>query len=124
MVSSSFDADRLDYLRRDRLMTGTGAGAIDFDWLMEHVRVSEIMIEASDAGEEEGSVKVPTFCLDAKALPAAEQFLLARFTLHRASLSSTRPLDAWSRMIGQAFACRRRIMLRIAQTVGDADGIG
>ncbi len=35
VVSSSFDADRLDYLRRDRLMTGTGAGAIDFDWLME-----------------------------------------------------------------------------------------
>ena len=26
VVSSSFDADRLDYLRRDRLMTGTGAG--------------------------------------------------------------------------------------------------
>ncbi len=25
VVSSSFDADRLDYLRRDRLMTGTGA---------------------------------------------------------------------------------------------------
>ncbi len=38
VVSSSFDADRLDYLRRDRLMTGTGAGAIDFDWLMEHIR--------------------------------------------------------------------------------------
>ncbi len=31
VVSSSFDADRLDYLRRDRLMTGTGAGAVDFD---------------------------------------------------------------------------------------------
>ena len=29
VVSSSFDADRLDYLRRDRLMTGTDAGAID-----------------------------------------------------------------------------------------------
>jgi hypothetical protein len=26
IVSSSFDADRLDYLRRDRLMTGSGAG--------------------------------------------------------------------------------------------------
>ena len=49
IVSSSFDADRLDYLRRDRLMTGTGAGAIDFDWLMEHVRVREIAIEAADA---------------------------------------------------------------------------
>ena len=31
VVSSSFDADRLDDLRRDKLMTGTGAGGIDFD---------------------------------------------------------------------------------------------
>lgn len=82
VVSSSFDADRLDYLRRDKLMTGTGAGAIDFDWLMDNVRVAEIEIGAPD--EEEDSVrKVATFCLAAKALPAAEQFLLARYTLHQ-----------------------------------------
>jgi hypothetical protein len=85
VVSSSFDADRLDYLRRDRLMTGTQAGAIDFDWLMEHVRVRCVSTEAADAdedGESEPPPMVPTFCLDRKALPAAEQFLLARFTLH------------------------------------------
>ncbi len=82
VVSSSFDADRLDYLRRDRLMTGTGAGAIDFDWLMEHVRVREIAIEAADAIDEADQERVPTFCLDKKALLAAEQFLLARYTLH------------------------------------------
>lgn len=81
VVSSAFDADRLDYLRRDRLMTGTGAGAIDFDWLMEQVRVREIEIEAPDA-EGGNQARVPTFCLDPKALPAAEQFLLARYTLH------------------------------------------
>lgn len=84
VVSSSFDADRLDYLRRDRLMTGTQAGAIDFDWLMEHVRVRPVSIEGADADEAggEGPTEVPTFCLDRKALPAAEQFLLARYTLH------------------------------------------
>src|SRR5262249_55929861 len=49
LVSSSFDADRLDYLRRDRLMTGTGAGAIDFDWLMEQLRVRYVDIEAAEA---------------------------------------------------------------------------
>lgn len=82
VVSSSFDADRLDYLRRDRLMTGTGAGAIDFDWLTEQVRVREITIDA-DAGDLDGEPRrVPTFCFDAKALPAAEQFLLARYTLY------------------------------------------
>lgn len=83
IVSSSFDADRLDYLRRDRMMTGTGAGAIDFDWLMEHVRVGEVLVDAPDADEEEDAQRVPTFCLDYKALAAAEQFLLARYTLHQ-----------------------------------------
>ncbi len=82
VVSSSFDADRLDYLRRDRMMTGTGAGAIDVDWLMEQLRVAEVEIEAADANGGDRPVRVPTFCLDPKALPAAEQFLLARYTLH------------------------------------------
>ena len=84
VVSSSFDADRLDYLRRDRLMTGSAAGAIDFDWLMEHVRVSPVDLEAPDLADlhEQAPATVPTFCLDLKALPAAEQFLLARYTLH------------------------------------------
>jgi HD superfamily phosphohydrolase len=82
IVSSSFDADRLDYLQRDRLMTGTGAGAIDLHWLLEHVRVGEIEIDAPDAISDDDRIKVRTFCLDPKALPAAEQFLLARYTLH------------------------------------------
>ncbi len=81
VVSSSFDADRLDYLRRDRLMTGTGAGAIDFDWLRDNVRVAEIELDAPDGNEDGEPRRVPTFCLTEKALPAAEQFLLARFTL-------------------------------------------
>jgi len=34
IVSSQFDADRLDYIRRDRLMSGAQAGAIDFQWLL------------------------------------------------------------------------------------------
>lgn len=82
VVSSSFDADRLDYVQRDRVMTGTGAGAIDFDWLMEQLRVGEVEIEAAESDSGDDRERVPTFCLDAKALPAAEQFLLARYTLH------------------------------------------
>lgn len=82
VVSSSFDADRLDYLRRDRLMTGTLAGAIDFDWLLEHVRIRPVAIEAADPDDDDHPSPVQTFCLDLKALPSAEQFLLARYTLH------------------------------------------
>ena len=82
VVSSSFDADRLDYLRRDKLMTGTGAGAIDFDWLIDNLRVAEISIDAPE-GDDDDSRRVQTFCFTSKALPAAEQFLLARYTLHQ-----------------------------------------
>ncbi len=53
VVSSSFDADRLDYLRRDRMMTGTGAGAIDFDWLLDNLRIAEVRLGGDD--DEEGS---------------------------------------------------------------------
>jgi uncharacterized protein len=78
IVSSSFDADRLDYLRRDRLMTGSGAGAIDFDWLLDNLRIAEIRRGGDDDVESEPIV---TFCLDEKALQAAESFLIARYHL-------------------------------------------
>ena len=35
VVSSQFDADRLDYLRRDRYMTGIKIGDFDMDWLLD-----------------------------------------------------------------------------------------
>ncbi len=78
IVSSSFDADRLDYLRRDRLMTGSGAGAIDFDWLMDNISIAEVNLNVDD--EEDGPA-FRTFCLNEKALQAAEAFLLARYWL-------------------------------------------
>lgn len=78
IVSSSFDADRLDYLRRDRLMTGSGAGAIDFDWLIDNIRIANVSLAGDD--EEDGPT-FTTFCLDHKALQAAESFLLARYHL-------------------------------------------
>jgi hypothetical protein len=49
---------------------------------MEQVRVREIMVEVADAIDDASYARVPTFCFEMKALPAAEQFLLARYTLH------------------------------------------
>jgi uncharacterized protein len=49
VVSSSFDSDRLDYLRRDRMMTGSGAGAIDFEWLLDNLRVVDV---PANSGED------------------------------------------------------------------------
>jgi len=81
IVSSSFDADRLDYLPRDRYMTGTGAGAIDLDWLMDNVRVAEIDFSPADADGSDPIYEY-SFCLGHKARDAAEDFLLARYRLY------------------------------------------
>jgi len=78
IVSSSFDADRLDYLARDRYMTGTKAGSIDEDWLLNNLRTWDLEI-GRDAEEVS---KVRTLAFDQKARQAAEDFLLARHRLY------------------------------------------
>lgn len=78
VVSSQFDADRLDYMRRDRLMTGTQHSEIDFEWLMTNLEVGSVSY-----GVDETSVgQVQTFVLGPKALYAAEGFVLGLFQLY------------------------------------------
>jgi uncharacterized protein len=78
VVSSQFDADRLDYMQRDRLMTGTQHAAIDFEWLMANLEVGEVPY-----GVDETSLgKVQTFVLGPKAIYAAEAFVLGLFQLY------------------------------------------
>lgn len=63
-VSSQFDADRLDYMRRDRMMTGTQIGGIDFTWLLSNLEVCKI-----DVGvDEEKYAEIDTLVLGSKAL--------------------------------------------------------
>ncbi|MAU98714.1 MAG: hypothetical protein CMP81_22995 [Fulvimarina sp.] len=79
VVSSSFDADRLDYLVRDRYMTGTGAGSIDSEWLIDNLTKYDINVAQDD---DEEIRLVPTFVFRAKGRQAAEDFLLARYRLY------------------------------------------
>ena len=78
VVSSQFDADRLDYMRRDRLMTGTQHGAIDFDWLMANLEVGSVPYGV----DEEQVGEVETFVLGPKAAYAAETYVLGLFQLY------------------------------------------
>lgn len=80
IVSSSFDADRLDYVQRDRYMTGTGSAAIDLTWLLDNTRVANIDVSPSGDGSE--PIYTHSFCLDSRAREAAEDFLLARYRLY------------------------------------------
>lgn len=78
VVSSQFDADRLDYMRRDRLMTGTQHGAIDFEWLMANLEVGSVPYGVDDKKVGE----VETFVLGSKAVFAAESYVLGLFQLY------------------------------------------
>lgn len=67
LVHSSLDMDRLDYLLRDSQATGVPYGQVDINYLLNNLQVSPSgMLGISD-----------------KAMPAAEQFLLARYFMHR-----------------------------------------
>lgn len=78
VVSSQFDADRLDYMQRDRMMTGAQNGGIDFRWLLDNLEVGNLPVGAdeSQAGE------IETFVLGPKAIQAAETFVLSLFQLY------------------------------------------
>jgi HD superfamily phosphohydrolase len=78
IVSSQFDADRLDYMQRDRLMTGTHHGAIDFDWMLANLEVGAVPwgVDATHYGDRD------TLVLGPKASAAAESYLLGLFHLY------------------------------------------
>lgn len=78
VVSSQFDADRLDYMQRDRLMAGTQQSSIDFTWLLANLEIGSVSLGVDD--EEVG--KVQTFVISPKALHAAEAYILALFQLY------------------------------------------
>jgi HD superfamily phosphohydrolase len=78
IVSSQFDADRLDYMQRDRFMTGTQIGTTDFSWLLANLEIGEL--PWGDEKQEMG--KIQTFVLGPKALHAAESYVLSLFQLY------------------------------------------
>jgi uncharacterized protein len=78
VVSSQFDADRLDYMQRDRLMTGTHYGVVDFKWLIANIEIGEV----AHGVDEQGLGNIETFVLGPKALMAAEAYVLGLFQLY------------------------------------------
>lgn len=78
VVSSQFDADRLDYMQRDRLMTGVQSSGVDLTWLLANLEVAEVPTGA----DETGTGSVETLVLGPKAAQAAEGYVLALFHLY------------------------------------------
>ena len=71
VVSSQFDADRLDYLVRDRRSTGVDIGNFEADWLLDCLRVDRV------GGRDR-------LVVASKGRLAVEAYLLARAQLHEA----------------------------------------
>jgi hypothetical protein len=78
VVSSQFDADRLDYMQRDRLMTGVRSSGVDPSWLLANLEVTEVPLGADD----ESSGTIETLVLGPKAGQTAESYLLSLFHLY------------------------------------------
>ena len=78
VVSSQFDADRLDYMQRDRLMTGVQNSGIDFSWLIKNLEIRDV----SGGVDDEATAKIETFVLGPKATYAAETYVLSLFQLY------------------------------------------
>ena len=77
MVSSQFDADRLDYIQRDRMHAGLESGHVDSDWLFDCLEVDKVTIG------EISPYEAPCLCLGPKGVTVAEEYLEARFRLYR-----------------------------------------
>jgi HD superfamily phosphohydrolase len=68
IVSSQLDADRIDYLLRDNLLTGSNYGAFDMEWLLVAMAVDPA---------SQRLVVLP------KAISAVEGYLQARYHMYR-----------------------------------------
>lgn len=75
VVSSQFDADRLDYVQRDRLMAGTRLGSVDFEWLIANLEIQELPADPN-------GIRRKTFVLGPKAIYAAEAFVTGLFQMY------------------------------------------
>src|SRR5437016_3082082 len=68
VISSQLDADRLDYLLRDNLMTGSRYGGYDLRWLLHSMTIDE---------------KSDRLAVNWKGVSAVEAYLQARYHMYR-----------------------------------------
>jgi uncharacterized protein len=103
IVSSQFDADRLDYVRRDRMMAGVIHGGFDFSWLLANLEVGPVPLTQDD----ETIGQVDALILSNKALQAAESYVLGLFHLyftvyfHKTTRGAEKMLTAMLRRIAE-----------------------
>ncbi len=73
VVSSQLDADRLDYLLRDSMMTGVAYGRYDLDWILTNLRLAR--------RRRDRALRLAINA--AKGYHAAEQFVIGRYLMYQ-----------------------------------------
>lgn len=111
VVSSQFDADRLDYMQRDRMMSGSKHSAIDLTWLLANLDIGEVKTGVDDT--EVGSI--PTFVIGPKAIQAAEAYVLGLFQLY--------PTIYYHKATRGAEKLFTELLVRVVELVGDGSAV-
>jgi HD superfamily phosphohydrolase len=110
VVSSQFDADRLDYLRRDRMMTGVESSGIDATWLSVNLEIASVRTGA----DTDAAGSVETLVLGPKSFYVAENYVLSLFQLY--------PNVYFHKATKAAECVFSALMLRIGELARDGSG--
>ena len=110
IVSSLFDADRLDYIIRDQLMSGSKNSIFDLTWLLSNIEVAEI--ETTNSNGKTEIVKQLVF--DSRATLALQTYILGLFNLYRSVY--------FHKSIRSAEHVFLRLISRIFELVQDGQG--
>ena len=114
IVSSQFDADRLDYLERDQLMTGSKNSLIELDWIISNIEIRKTTVEI----EPDKFDEIETIVFRSQAKLALQTYVLGLFNLYNSVY-----FHPVTRAAEQVF---KNLLLRIHKLIqrGDMDKIG
>ena len=114
IISSQFDADRLDYLERDQLMTGSQNSQIDLNWIISNIEIRKTTVEIEPGKFEE--IEIIVFRSQAKL--ALQTYVLGLFNLYNSVY-----FHPVTRAAEQVF---KNLLLRIHKLIqrGDVDKVG
>ena len=114
IVSSQFDADRLDYLERDQLMTGSQNSQIDLDWIISNIEIRKTTVEIEPGNFDE----IETIVFRSQAKLALQTYVLGLFNLYNSVY-----FHPVTRAAEQVF---KNLLLRIHKLIqrGDVNKVG
>ena len=118
VVSSSLDSDRLDYIIRDRYMTGVGAGAIDLEWMMDNVRVALIDFSPRRRRRISPRIVSTVFVWGTRRVTPPRISCFARYRLY-ANVYFHKATRGFEQLISAFF----RHLARTARETGRVDGL-